>query len=157
RRRPGDRLFRNRGDGTFEDVTVRSRIATIARGVYGMGIAVGDYDNDGDPDIFVTRLDRYELYRNRGDGTFEDATQAAGLAGRRANPTSAAFADLDGDGDLDLYVCHYMIWDPAHPRLCERAPGEYFYCDPSKVEPAPDHAFRNDGGRFVDVTATSGL
>ncbi len=122
-----------------------------------MGVAVGDYDNDGDPDLFVTRIDAYALYRNRGDGTFEDATAEAGLAGRRDNPTSAALADLDGDRDLDLYVCHYMIWDPTHPPTCRNERGEYFYCDPSKVEPAPDHAFRNDGGRFVDVTAESGL
>jgi tetratricopeptide (TPR) repeat protein len=155
---PGDRLFRNRGDGTFEDATERSKIAAIAWGKgYGMGVAVGDYDNDGDPDLFVTRVDAYALYRNRGDGTFEDATAAAGLAGRRDNPTSAALADLDGDGDLDLYVCHYMIWDPANPPTCHKEAGEYFYCDPSKVQPAPDHAFRNDGGRFVDVTAESGL
>jgi hypothetical protein len=155
---PGDRLYRNRGDGTFEDATGRSRIAAIAWGQgYGMGVAVGDYDNDGDPDLFVTRVDAYALYRNRGDGTFEDATIAAGLAGRRDNPTSAALADLDGDGDLDLYVCHYMIWDPVHPPTCRNERGEYFYCDPSKVEPAPDHAFRNDGGRFVDVTGESGL
>jgi enediyne biosynthesis protein E4 len=153
-----DRLFRNRGDGTFEDATERSRIAAIAWGHgYGMGVAVGDYDNDGDPDLFVSRVDAYALYRNRGDGTFEDVTAATGLAGRRDNPTSAALADLDGDGDLDLYVCHYMVWDAANPPTCRNERGEYFYCDPSKVEPAPDHAFRNDGGRFVEVTAESGL
>ena len=153
----GDRLFRNRGDGTFEDVTRASGIATIAWGRgYGLGMTVGDYDNDGHPDLFVTRLTSYALYRNRGDGTFEDATERAGLAGRRDNPTSAAFADLDNDGDLDLYVCHYMIWDPAHPRTCQSESGRYFYCSPRRVEPAPDHVFRNDGGRFVDVTASSG-
>jgi enediyne biosynthesis protein E4 len=156
--KPGDRLFRNRGDGTFEDATERSRIGAIARGQgYGLGVAIGDYDNDSHPDLFVTRLDSYRLYRNRGDGTFEDVTHRAGLDGRRDNPTSAAFADLDNDGDLDLYVCHYMLWDPEHPRLCRGDHGEYFYCDPSKVEPAPDHAFRNDGGRFRDVTAPSGM
>jgi tetratricopeptide (TPR) repeat protein len=155
---PGDRLFRNRGDGTFEDVSERSRIAAIAWGRgYGKGVAIGDIDNDGDPDLFVTRVDSYALYRNRGDGTFEDATAAAGLAGRRDDPSSAALADLDGDGDLDLYVCHYMIWDPSHPPTCPDDHGGYFYCDPSKVQAAPDHAFRNDGGRFVDVTAASGL
>jgi len=154
----GDVLFRNRGDGTFEDATRASGIAQIAWGKgYGLGVAVGDYDNDGHPDVFISRLASYALYRNRGDGTFEDVTERAGLAGRRDNPTSAAFADLDNDGDLDLYVCHYMLWDPAHPRLCQNEKGEYFYCDPSKVEPAGDHVFRNDGGRFVDVTASSGL
>ena len=155
---PGDRLFRNRGDGTFEDASESSKIAAIAWGRgYGMGVAVGDYDNDGDPDLFVTRVASYALYRNCGDGTFEDGTGPAGLAGRRDCPSSAAFADLDNDGDLDLYVCHYMIWDPAHPRTCRNERGDYFYCDPSKVEPAPDHVFRNDGGRFVDVTEASGL
>ncbi len=155
---PGDALFRNRGDGTFEDVTQRTGIAQLAWGKgYGLGVAVGDYDNDGHPDLFVSRLASYSLYRNRGDGTFEDVTERAGLSGRRDNPTSAAFADLDNDGDLDLYVCHYMLWDPAHPRLCQTEKGEYFYCDPSKVEPAGDHVFRNDGGRFVDVTGSSGL
>ncbi|HZW33909.1 MAG TPA: CRTAC1 family protein, partial [Isosphaeraceae bacterium] len=152
----GDHLFRNRRDGTFEDVTEKAGIAGMARG-YGHGIAVGDYDNDGDADIFVTRWGSYALYRNRGDGRFEDATTAAGLGGDRDWPTSAAFADLDNDGDLDLYVCHYGVWDPANPRLCVNETGDYFYCDPRNLKPVPDHAFRNDGGRFVDVTATSGL
>jgi enediyne biosynthesis protein E4 len=153
----GDRLFRNRGDGTFTDVTEASRIAAMARSRdYGLGVAVGDYDNDGKADLFLSRLATYALYRNRGDGTFEDVTERAGLAGRRDNPTSAAFADLDNDGDLDLYVCHYMIWDPDHPDLCTSPKGAYVYCDPMKVRPAPDHLFRNDGGRFVDVTATAG-
>ena len=119
----GDRLFRNRGDGTFEDVTEAAGIAAIAERRYGQGVAVGDYDNDGHPDLFVTRCTTYALYRNRGDGTFEDVTERAGLAGGRDWPTSAAFADLDGDGDLDLYVCHYMIWDPDHPRLCTNEHG----------------------------------
>jgi tetratricopeptide (TPR) repeat protein len=153
----GDRLFRNRGDGSFDDVTERSGIARIAWGQgYGLGVTVGDYDNDGHADLFVTRVATYALYRNRGDGTFEDVTGRAGLAGRRDNPTSAAFADLDNDGDLDLYVCHYMTWDPANPQLCPTEKGDYFYCSPHKVQPAPDHVFRNDGGRFVDVTEAAG-
>ncbi len=153
----GDRLFRNQGDGTFEDATEKSGIARIAWGQgYGHGVAVGDCDNDGHPDLFVSRLMTYSLYRNRGDGTFEDVTKSAGLAGRRDHPTSAAWADLDNDGDLDLYVCHYMIWDPAHPPICQDKAGRIHYCRPLEVSPAPDHVFRNDGGRFVDVTAVSG-
>jgi enediyne biosynthesis protein E4 len=154
----GDRLFRNRGDGTFQDVTAVSGIAAIAWGRgYGLGVTVADYDNDGHPDLFVTRVRTYSLYRNHGDGTFEDVTAIAGLTGTRDTPTSAAFADWDNDGDLDLYVCHYMIWDPANPLNCQNKKGEYFYCDPRKAEPAPDHAFRNDGGRFVDVTMSAGF
>jgi hypothetical protein len=153
----GDRLFRNRGDGTFEDVTEKTGVARIAWGQgYGHGVAVGDYDNDGWPDLFVTRLMTYSLYRNQGNGTFEDVTTSAGLAGRRDHPTSAAWADLDNDGDLDLYVCHYMIWDPAHPTLCQDENGKSQYCYPRKVSPSADHVFRNDGHRFVDVTAQSG-
>jgi hypothetical protein len=154
----GDRLFRNRGDGTFEDITGRSGIGRAATG-YGHGVAVGDIDNDGHPDLFLTRWRSYRLLRNRGDGTFEDVTGPAGLGGDRGWPTSAAFADLDGDGDLDLYVCHYLKWDAAHPRLCRSParPGSYTSCDPKILEPEPDHVFRNDGGRFTDVTVESGL
>ncbi len=163
----GDRLFRNRGDGTFEDVSAASGIARLSRG-YGHGVTVGDFDNDGHPDLFVTRWRAYVLFRNRGDGTFEDVTGRAGLDGDRDWPTSAAFADLDGDGDLDLYVCHYLVWDAEHPTLCKRTtvaarservePGQdYNYCTPRPFPALADHLFRNDGGRFVDVTAEAGI
>jgi YD repeat-containing protein len=151
-------LLRNRGDGTFEDVTEASGLARIARG-YGFGAAVGDYDNDGHPDLFVTRWHAYALHRNRGDGTFEDATEGAGLGGPRDWPTSAAFADLDGDGDLDLYVCHYLAWDARNPVLCHdsRAGDRYVSCLPLGFPALPDHLFRNDGGRFVDITTEAGI
>jgi len=155
--RSGDRLFRNRGDGTFVDVTATSRIGAMAGG-YGHGVAVGDYDNDGHADLFVTRWRGYALYRNRGDGTFEDVTDRAGLAGDRDWPTSAAFADLDGDGDLDLYVCHYLKWDEHDERTCSdpNDPTKY-RCLPLDFESLPDHVFRNDGGRFTDVTREAGI
>jgi enediyne biosynthesis protein E4 len=154
---PADRLYRNRGDGTFEDVTRASGIGGMRRG-YGHGVAVGDYDNDGRPDLFVTRWRSYALYRNRGDGTFEDVTEKAGLLGDRDWPTSSAFADLDNDGDLDLYVCHYGVWDTAHPQICTDPSGTVnMACDPRRIESLPDHVFRNDGGRFVDATAGSGI
>jgi tetratricopeptide (TPR) repeat protein len=156
--KPGDSLFRNQRDGTFRDVTRQTGIDRLAWGRgYGMGVTVGDYDNDGHPDLFITRVHRYDLFRNRGDGTFEDVTERAGLAGLRDNPTSAAFADLDGDGDLDLYVCHYVRFDPDHPPLCKNERGEYYYCDPAKLERAADHVFRNDRGQFVDVTEAAGF
>ena len=152
-----DRLFRNRGDGTFEDVTGPSRLGGFGGG-YGHGVAVGDYDNDGHPDLFVTRWQSYALYHNRGDGSFEDVTDHSGLAGDRDWPTSAAFADLDGDGDLDLYVCHYLKWAADHPRHCPSTSGRGLrYCDPRHFDALPDHVFRNDGSRFVDVTREAGI
>jgi len=153
----GDRLYRNRGDGSFEDVTDRAGISSFPRG-YGHGVTVGDYDNDGSPDVFVTRWHSYALYRNKGDGRFEDVTARCGLAGDRDWPTSAAFADLDGDGDLDLYVCHYLAYDPANRELCEdpESPGKR-NCMPRDFPSLPDHVFRNDDGRFVDVTKKSGF
>jgi len=163
----GDRLFHNRGDGTFEDASERSGIARMKRG-YGHGVTVGDIDNDGHPDVLITRWRSYALYRNRGDGTFEDITDRAGLGGDRDWPTSAAFADLDNDGDLDLYVCHYLVWDAEHPTLCPRKtesadservePGQKFnYCTPRPFAALSDHLFRNDGGRFTDVTVEAGV
>jgi tetratricopeptide (TPR) repeat protein len=153
----GDRLFHNRGDGTFEDATDRSGISRFRRG-HGHGAAVGDVDGDGWPDLFVTRWRSYALYRNRGDGTFADVTDSWGLGGRRDWPTSAALADLDGDGDLDLYVAHYAAWDLDNPRICrDPATKAYLNCSPLLAQALPDHLFRNDGGRFVDVTAQSGI
>jgi tetratricopeptide (TPR) repeat protein len=153
----GDRLFHNRGDGTFEDVTEQAGIGGLARG-YGHGVTVGDYDGDGCPDLFVSRWRSYALYRNRGDGTFEDATSAAGLDGDRGWPTSAAFADLDGDGDLDLYVCHYCVWDADHPRPCPSEDGRAnVSCNPLEVEAEADRLYRNDGGRFVEVSQAAGI
>ncbi len=154
----GDRLFRNRGDGTFADVTAASGLSAM-RGGYGHGVAVGDVDNDGHPDVLVTRWRSYALYRNRGDGTFADVTESWGLGGGRDWPTSSAFADLDGDGDLDLYVCHYADWDPRHSNPCPHPddPRKFIYCGPRVFAAMPDHVFRNDGGRFVDVSEQSGV
>src|SRR5262249_45228813 len=107
---------------------------------------------------FVTRWAEYALYRNQGDGTFSDVTAVAGLGGDRDWPTSAAFADLDGDGDLDLFVCHYLVWDPVHPQICYDPEGQVNrLCNPGLFEPRPDHLFRNDGGRFVEVTPEAGI
>jgi thioredoxin-like negative regulator of GroEL len=152
-----DRLFRNRGDGTFEDVTERAGLAAFTSG-YGQGVTAGDIDNDGHPDLFVTRWRAYGLYRNRGDGTFEDITARAGLSGDRDWPTSAAFADLDNDGDLDLYVCHYLAYDETNPKRCEHPEAAAKHeCSPLDFDPLPDHVFRNDNGRFTDVTEPSGM
>ncbi len=153
----GDRLFHNLGNGQFDDVTDASGIGCFPRG-HGHGVTVGDIDGDGYPDLFVTRWRSYALYRNKRDGTFEDITARAGLSGERDWPTSAALADFDGDGDLDLYVCHYAVWDLDNPRLCRStARNEYINCNPLDSEALPDHLFRNDAGRFVDVTQEAGI
>ena len=153
----GDRLFHNRGDGHFEDVTDACGIGRFPRG-HGHGVAIGDIDGDGRPDIFVTRWRSYALYRNNGDGTFADITIRAGLGGDRDWPTSAALADLDGDGDLDLFVCHYAAWDIDNPRLCRNnANNDYLNCNPLDSSALPDRLFRNDAGCFVDVTSEAGI
>ena len=153
----GDRLFRNRRDGRFEDATAAAGLATLPGG-YGHGVAVGDYDNDGRPDLFVTRWRAYALYHNIGHGRFEDVTVSVGFGGDRDWPTSAVWADLDNDGDLDLYVCHYVQFDPATAVRCHRRDSpEFIYCNPRTFPARPDHLFRNDRGRFVDVTAEAGI
>ena len=149
-----NRLYRNRGDGTFEDVTARAGVG--GRG-YGMGCAVADYDNDGHDDLFVTGLGSTVLYRNRGDGTFEDVTDRAGAASALWT-TAAGFGDLDGDGDLDLVAITYVDADPTKVHPCLDANGKPIHCPPGQFSPQPDHLFRNNGdGTFADVGRGAGL
>jgi hypothetical protein len=150
----GDRLYRNRRDGTFEDVTEAAGLGGY-RG-YGHGVTVGDINNDGWPDLFVTRWRAYALYLNRSDGTFEEITERAGFAGDRDWPTSAAFADIDQDGDLDLYVCHYLSWNEGEERVCSDPKDPAVYrCAPRDFPALPDHLFRNDNGQFVDISESA--
>ena len=153
----GDKLFRNLGNGTFTDVTSKSGLDQFARG-FGHGVAVGDIDNDGFSDIFVTRWRSYALYRNLGNGRFEDVTKKYRLDGERDWPTSAAFADLDNDGDIDLYVCHYMEWieGKAYPCIDPLKPNSYD-CRPIDFPALNDHLFRNDGNAFTDISKESGI
>lgn len=149
-----DRLFRNDGTAHFADVTIE---AGLGDGRYGMGAATGDYDNDGDVDLYVTNLGRNTLLRNDG-GRFADVTDAAGV-GDPAWSTGAAFLDFDADGDLDLYVANYMHWSPAIERDCKAAWDEPDYCGPSAYRaPAADTLYRNRGdGTFEDATAELGI
>ena len=143
-----NKLFRNKGDGTFEDVTARAGVAGHG---YGMGCAVGDYDNDGHDDLFVTGLDRTILYRNKGDCTFEDVTARAGVGSSRWT-TAAGFGDLDGDGDLDLVAVAYVEIDPRNVAECLDPTGRPYHCTPGQFKPQADHLFRNNGdGTFTDV------
>ncbi len=149
---PSDQLFRNVGGGRFE-------LATTAAGIderrYGQGVAVGDFDNDGFDDVYVTNVGGNILYHNAGDGTFQEL--AAGVAGGLWS-TSAAWADLDLDGDLDLYVCNYVDFDPHHPRICHNARGRTAMCHPNQMEPVPDECYLNLGqGEFRPIAAERGL
>jgi len=148
--RAGNRLFRNLGDGRFEDCTERAGVGD--RG-YGMGCACGDYDGDGDTDLYVTNVGPNVLYENRGDGTFRDVTETAGV-GHAGWGTSAAFLDYDGDGRLDLFVANYLEWSTEHELTCESANGRRDYCHPNHYSaPAPDVLYHNDGGgRFSDAS-----
>ena len=158
---PTSRLFRNRGDLRFEDATQE---AGLVRSGWGQGTCVGDYDNDGDDDLFVTYWGNNVLYRNRGNGTFEPATEEAGLlAGRRRWGSGCAFLDYDRDGWLDLAVANYIRFDPAEvpkpgeSELCryEEAP---VVCGPRGLPSESASLFRNTGdGRFVDFSEPSGF
>ena len=152
---PPNQLFRNLGDGTFEDITAGS--GADDRG-YGMGVACGDYDNDGDVDLYVTNFGPNVLLRNDGTGRFSDVTSEAGV-GHRGWGSSAAFLDYDNDGDLDLYVCNYVQWSIATEQSCHDHFGRPDYCSPNSYDaPVMDVLYRNDGnGTFSDVTRAAGI
>ena len=157
-----DRLYRNdlvAGDPAslrFTDVTEASGLAALERG-YGMGAAVGDYDADGWPDLYVTNLGPNQLLRNRGDGTFEDKTAAAGVGEDRWS-VPATFFDYDDDGRLDLFVGNYLDYDARKAIGCKDTAGAPDYCGPNNFQPLPDRLFKNRGdGTFEDVTRAAGL
>lgn len=156
------KLYRNRGDGTFEDVT---RAAGLDVPMYGMGVAIADYDNDSDPDIYFTNLGPDRLYRNNGDGTFADVTEFAGL-GDSGWSTSAAFFDYDRDGWLDLFVCNYVKWTVETNIPCTVDNQHPSYCTPSVYSGESCRLYRNRIGEnsperlnfdFEDVTEKAGI
>ncbi len=151
---PTNRLLHNRGDGTFVDITAGSRVGDTG---YGMGGACGDYDNDGDVDLYVTNVGANVLYRNDGQH-FTDVTGSAGV-GDSAWSTSSSFLDYDADGDLDLFVTNYIGWTPDRERACTRRGGQADYCAPNNYSaPLPDTLYRNEGdGTFTDVSEVAGL
>jgi len=126
--------------------------------MYGMGVAVGDYNNDGFPDIFISCVGQSRLFRNNGDGRFTDVTHAAGLQNRQAFSTSALWFDYDRDGRLDLFVCNYVRWSPEHDVFCSLDGAHKSYCTPEAYRGDTCWLFHNRGdGTFEDVTATSGI
>jgi hypothetical protein len=149
------RLYRNNGNGTFTDVTVR---AGLDIEMYGMGVAVGDYNNDGFPDILITCVGQNRLFRNTGKGTFVDVTSTSGLGKREGFSTSALWFDYDRDGLLDLFVCNYVKWSPEHDVFCSLDGKHKSYCTPEAYRGETCWLFHNRGdGTFEDVTAASGI
>ncbi len=148
-------LYHNNRDGTFTDVTEK---AGVSGSGYGMGVAVGDYDGDGWPDLYVTQYGRSILYHNNGDGTFTDVTQKAGVAAP-GWASSAVWFDYDNDGRLDLFVCSFVDFDKSKNKFCgNEKTGERFYCIPRVYAPAASWLFHNNGdGTFTDVSAESGI
>ena len=148
-------LYRNNRDGTFTDITHKSGLDIE---MYGMGVAVGDYNNDGFPDILVTCVGQNRLFKNTGTGTFIDVTKTSGLQGRQALSTSALWFDYDRDGLLDLFVCNYVKWSPDHDVFCSLDGKHKSYCTPEAYRGETCWLFHNRGdGTFEDVTASSGI
>lgn len=158
RRNPSywNRLYRQNKDGTFTDVTIQAGLQNAGDTNYGMGVAVGDYDNDGYPDIYVTNFGRNILYHNNGDGTFTDVTTKAGV-GAGGWSTSAGFFDYNNDGRLDLFVARYLDWTPEKSKTCGRI-AQPMYCPPSEFGSTTNVLYRNRGdGTFEDVSAAAGI
>jgi enediyne biosynthesis protein E4 len=152
-RRYWNRLYRQGEDGTFTDVTEAAGLTGMPQNRYGMGVATGDYDNDGFMDLYVTNYGENTLYRNNGDGTFSDVTARAGV-GAGGWSASAGFLDYDNDGHLDLFVTRYLEWNFLHNPYCgERKPGHRAYCHPDNFPPVANILYRNNGdGTFTDVS-----
>ena len=154
-----NRLFHNNGNGTFTDVTERAGLAGAG---YGMGVAAGDYDNDGWPDLFLANVNGNQLFHNNRDGTFTDVTVKAGLSGaiyhgRKMWSISAGWFDYNNDGLLDLFVANYCEWDPRHEPACMGLNGRG-YCHPNSFAPLPNTLYRNNGdGTFTDVSDQTGI
>jgi hypothetical protein len=148
-------LYKNNRDGTFRDVTKQAGLDVP---MYGMGVAAGDFDNDGFTDIFISCVGQSRLFRNTGKGTFIDVTKSAGLLGRDGFSSSAMWFDYDRDGLLDLFVCNYVRWSPEQDIFCTIDGKQKSYCTPEAYRGTTCWLFRNLGnGKFEDVTAKSGL
>jgi len=153
-----NRLYHQNADSTFSDVTEKAGLTGLPQNRYGMGVAVGDYDNDGFEDIYVTNFDGNTLYHNNGNGTFTDVTKAAGV-GAGGWSASAGFFDYDNDGNLDLFVSRYVNWTFATNRYCgEKPPGLRAYCHPDNYDGVTNILYHNNGdGTFTDVSAKTGI
>src|SRR5437879_33268 len=154
-----NRLFHNNGNLTFTDVTDKAGLGGAG---YGMGVAAGDYDNDGKPDLYVANVNGNQLFHNNGDGTFTDVTKKAGVGGgvfqgKKMWSVAAAWVDYNNDGFADLFVSNYCQWDPTSSPVCQTN-GERLYCSPRPYHPLPHTLYRNNGnGTFTDVSTETGI
>ncbi len=154
-----NRLFHNNRDLTFTDVTDKAGVGGAG---YGMGVSVGDYDNDGRPDLYISNLNSNQLFHNNGNGTFTDVTSKAGVAGgafdgKKMWSVSAAWIDYDNDGKLDLFVSNYCQWNPVNRPECNMN-GNVVYCSPRHYKPLPHTLYHNNGdGTFTDVSEETGI
>lgn len=155
-----NRLYHNNHDGTFTDVTERAGLAGAG---YGMGVAVGDYDNDGRPDIFLANVTGNQLFHNNGDGTFTDVTEKSGLSGAKYKgkkmwSVGAGWFDYNNDGLLDLFVVNYCVWDVNKDPYCPLKSGVRGYCHPKLYQSLHNTLYRNNGdGTFTDVSQETGI
>lgn len=155
-----NRLFHNNRDGTFTDVTEKAGLGGAG---YGSGVAVGDYDNDGWPDIFLANVTGNQLFHNNGDGTFTDVTAKAGLSGSKLNgkkmwSVGAGWFDYNNDGYLDLFVVNYCDWEPNKDPVCMLKDGVRGFCHPKQYKPLHNTLYRNNGdGTFTDVSVETGI
>jgi hypothetical protein len=155
-----NRLYHNNHDGTFTDVTEKAHVAGAG---YGMGVAIGDYDNDGWPDIYVVNTGKNQLFHNNGDGTFTDITDKAGVGGgmhegKKMWSVSAAWVDYNNDGLLDLFVSNYCKWEVNKDPYCGPNAKLRAYCHPNNYANLPNTLYRNNGdGTFTDVSAETGI
>jgi hypothetical protein len=155
-----NRLYHNNHDGTFTDVTARAGVAGAG---YGMGVAVGDYDNDGWPDLYIVNVTKNQLFHNNRDGTFTDVTDRAGVSGgvldgKKMWSVSALWLDYNNDGLPDLFVSNYCKWEVNRDPFCGPKPEQRSYCHPRNYAPLPNTLYRNNGdGTFTDVSAETGI
>ncbi|MFN0121278.1 MAG: CRTAC1 family protein [Blastocatellia bacterium] len=154
KRRSTMALYHNNQDGTFSDVTAKAGLAVP---MFGMGVAIGDYDNDGFDDIFITCLGPNHLFRNLGTGKFTDVTARVGLNANPSFSSSAAWLDYDRDGKLDLFVCNYVDWAIEKDLHCSLDGTSKSYCTPESYKGQPSRLYQNLGGKFIDVTEKAGM
>jgi enediyne biosynthesis protein E4 len=151
-----DQLFRQLSNDSFQPIPAAA--SGINEHEYGQGVGIADFNNDGFDDVYITNIGQNQLWQNQGDGTFHEVTSEAGMEGAHLWSTSCAWGDLNKDGNLDLFVCNYLNYDPNAPVPCFDAQGKKSTCDPNEIDPVPNDCYLNSGdGQFEQIATSSGL